>query len=105
MLLLLLLPWLLVTSRALEIDDQEVVKAMVQKMREEIREEIREDMRKEMEATKSELESVKMEAAATKTIITSLEASLPSTICQAVRDLPVLTTWSPAYPAPGRRRQ
>ena len=67
-------------------------------------------LEKEIAATKSELKYVKMEAAstkskiellekeaATKTSMSSLEDSLPSTISQVVRDLPVLTTCAYRY--------
>ena len=50
MLLILLLPWLMVTSRAMKIGDQEVVKTMVQKMREEMKEKLREELRKDIRA-------------------------------------------------------
>ena len=118
MLLLLLLPWPIVTSRALEIGDQEVFRAMVQQMKEDMRKEMREEMRaeikavedkfnheaaaikskQEMDASKieiiemSKVEFLELETGATSTSMSSLEACLPSTISQVVRDLPVLTT-------------
>ena len=101
MLLLLLLPWLMVTSMALEIGDQELLRAMVQEMREEMEDKFVK-VEQEAAATKSELESMKVEAAAMMSKIEILEmeaaatkssmSSLPSTISQVVRDLPVLTT-------------
>ena len=74
--LLLLLPWLMVASRAMEIGDQDMVKTMVQQMREEMREE----MRAEIEAVEDKLKIAESK-------VETLEAS-----SQVVRDIPYLTT-------------
>ena len=96
--LLLLLCCLLATSSTLDTWDYGAVMAMVEQMAEKMREEMKEEIeaveekfKKEAAAMKWELEAVKMEAAFTKTSLATLEASLPKTISQAVRDVPYFT--------------
>ena len=82
MLLLLLLPWLMVASRALEMGDQDMVKTMVQQMREEMRREIEaveEKFKQELSVTQSKLEAVEKEAATTKSKLEAVEKEATAT--------------------------